>query len=138
MYERPGAVLSVSCEGDDVFNACVARQLDRILEIGAIRLVTRHDWKSVVAADLGQFRVIIDGLHFGATGFIHKVVVVTRQKSAVTGGGKSGSWRIFWCILTNEVLYSALPTYQQHVRQEERHRQEAHSYSSCHYDFSRG
>ena len=26
--------------------------------------------------------------------------------------------------------------YQQHLRQEERHRQDAHSYSSCHYDFS--
>ena len=34
-------------------------------------------------------------------------------------------------------LYSVVSTYQQHLRQEERHRQEAHSHSSCHHDFSR-
>ena len=49
----------------------------------------------------------------------------------------------FTCLILSitseraEVLYSALSTYQQHLRQEERHRQEAHSHSSCHYDFSR-
>ena len=37
----------------------------------------------------------------------------------------------------SEVLYRVVPSYQQHLRQEERHRQEAHPNSSCHYDFSR-
>ena len=36
-----------------------------------------------------------------------------------------------------EVLYSVAPTYQQHLRQKERHCQEAHPHSSCHHDFSR-
>ena len=36
-----------------------------------------------------------------------------------------------------EMLYSALSSYKQHLRQKERHCQEAHSYSSCHHDFSR-
>ena len=36
-----------------------------------------------------------------------------------------------------KILYSIVPTYQQHPRQEERHRQEAHSHSSYHDDFSR-
>ena len=36
-----------------------------------------------------------------------------------------------------EVFYSALSTYQQHLRQEERHYQEAHPHSPCHHDFPR-
>ena len=49
----------------------------------------------------------------------------------------------FTCLISSitseraEVLYNAVSTYQQHPRQEERRRQEAHSHSSCHYDFSR-
>ena len=44
----------------------------------------------------------------------------------------------FTCLISStsirrpEVLYSVVSTYQQHVRQEERHRQEAHSDSSYH------
>ena len=34
-------------------------------------------------------------------------------------------------------FYGVVYTDQQHLRQEERHRQEAHSHSSCHHDFSR-
>ena len=36
-----------------------------------------------------------------------------------------------------EVLYIVVSTYQQHLRQKERHCQEAHPHSSCHHDFSR-
>ena len=42
------------------------------------------------------------------------------------------SCRIQW----SGVLYRVVPAYQQHLRQEERHRQEAHPNSSCHDDFS--
>ena len=46
----------------------------------------------------------------------------------------------FTCLISSitseraEVLYRVVPAYQQHLRQEERHRQEAHPHSSCHYD----
>ena len=39
------------------------------------------------------------------------------------------------CLISSiEVFYSVVSTYQQHLRQEQRHRQEGHSHSSCHYD----
>ena len=47
----------------------------------------------------------------------------------------------FTCLISSTTsqrpgnLYGVVSTYQQHPRQEERHRQEAHSHSSCHQDF---
>ena len=49
----------------------------------------------------------------------------------------------FTCLISSitserpEVLYSFVSTYQQHVRQEDRRRQEAHSHHPCHHDFPR-
>ena len=63
----------------------LARQLDRILELGAVGPVTWGDL-SVVGAILGRFRVNVDELHSRTSDFIHKVVVC-RESAAVT------SWR---------------------------------------------
>ena len=38
----------------------------------------------------------------------------------------------------SKVLYCIVPTYRQHLRQEERLRQEAHPHHSCYHDFSTG
>ena len=49
----------------------------------------------------------------------------------------------FTCLISScrsqrsKVLCCVVATYQQHLRQEERHHQEAHSHSSCHKDFSK-
>ena len=76
-----------------------SRQWARILGIGAIGPVTRDDFKSVVGADLGRFRVIVDGLHSRVTDFIRRVVVY-RETAAATFG-ESGSWKTPWRIPTH-------------------------------------
>ena len=50
----------------------------------------------------------------------------------------------FTCLISSTTnqrsgnLYCVVPTYRQHLRQEERHRQEAHPHCSCYHDFSTG
>ena len=73
-----------------------------ILDIGAIGLVTRDDFKSVLGAEFNRFRVIVDALHSKANDFIHKSVVF-RKHAYVTG--HLGSSRSIFCSATLILLF---------------------------------